>query len=270
MKVTNFLLTILIISLFFIVKNKLVLAKIMPSYEFIGGEVYAWQDVKPYSYKTSPKNLIPSPDAGFKETLAKIRRMRKKLSPYIFEGEKCGRKFAKRFMNDFIDEKVKFIKPILETSFQDDPRLQKILKKYPNFELKVGNLENPTRQPSIVKWYYSYFNYRLYKVDIDNNSKNGDEYVLYSGGYYNQFSDKQDYDAMEIINIKKEKKKSIYLNVQDSVDYKTLKHTQQYSGIIKYKKQYYFYDIENFGNGFYNSIYKWRSRHNFVTIFFTF
>ena len=170
-------------------------------------------------------------------------------------------------MNDFLDGKVEFIKPILETHFQDDPRLQKILKKYPGLTLSAPNIESPTRAPSIITWYYSYFNYRLYKVNIDNNPKNGDEYVLYSGGYYNKFTDKQDYDAIEIVNIKKKNKESVYLNVSDSVDYKALKHTKQYSGIIKYKGKYYVFDIEN---NFFIRIYKWAPKNKIMLIYFIF
>lgn len=159
---------------------------------------------------------------------------------------------SKDFCEDFLEgaksRKIEFIQPILKTNNYKDPKLQSFIKKCRKF--KTGEVSGVTFWSTINKTmlkemeFYATYNFRLYRVDIDHNPANGEEYVFYAEGYY---SPKWNYlpDAIyRIVDFEKcEIKGQKAMN--DTIDYYSRKPTGHYNGILKYQGRYFIYSIEH-------------------------
>jgi len=160
-------------------------------------------------------------------------------------------KLCSAFLNDFVVQKnIEHIKPIVEADNYDDPKLQSYLKKCPNKEFhKSVWAENPAQMRSCEEGddscgmvYYATRNFKLYRVNVDNNIKNGEEYVLYAEGYKHIDINKYTYGGYNIIDLKKCEIRGI-VHTRDPFDYVKQQPIENYNGIIEYRGEYYVFEL---------------------------
>jgi hypothetical protein len=174
------------------------------------------------------------------------------------------KKFCAAFLDDFTNQKgIEYIKPNVEVDNYDDPRLQEYLKGCPsrNFH-KVTDYHSHTLQAIVdteqslgralseeelkeydVIDFYATKNFKLYKVDIDNDAKNGEEYVLYAEDFYNGGINQYDISGAYIIIDLENCKDRGGFPAGALYNYKKERQIEEYNGIIKYKGKYYVYRL---------------------------
>jgi len=174
-------------------------------------------------------------------------------------------KFCAAFLEDFKEQKgIEHIMPIVEADDYNDPKLQAYLKLCPKLQFnKTYELRHTTGMQEIAAkekkgkkltdkdWeeagaidYYATKNFKLYKVNIDNNAENGDEYVFYAEGYKN-IANNYTYGGYTIVDLKKCERDG-GANTIDPYDYIKKKPIENYNGIIKYQGEYYIFKLEDF------------------------
>lgn len=177
-------------------------------------------------------------------------------------------KFCSAFLNDFIEQKqIEHIQPILEVEDYNDPKLQVYFKQCPNkkfngaivmsaraaeeiedMEKTLGRkltdeeLEKEIGGPN----YYATKSFKLFKVNLDNDFNNGDEFVFYAEGYRSpvrgKYVTEYTYGGYEILDLKNCKTK-YGASTRDPYDYEKQQPIENYNGIIKYKGAYYVFDL---------------------------
>ena len=172
-------------------------------------------------------------------------------------------KFCAAFLEDFKQQKnIEHIKPIVEADDYNDPNLQKYFKRCPKteFHKSVEIRHAQTLQEIVAKEqalgraltgeeleeyggieFYATKNFKLYKTNIDNNLKNGDEHIFYAEGYKN-IGDNYTYGGYSIIDIKNCKKDGGVSTI-DPFDYEKQIPLDNYNGIIRYKGKLYVFDL---------------------------
>jgi hypothetical protein len=96
------------------------------------------------------------------------------------------------FFKDFREQKkITYIEPILRTDDYDDPRLKRYTEECPDLELnkhmtfEAGSFEEVMKLPRderanyAASTSYGTRNFKIYRVDINNNPADGEEYVYY-------------------------------------------------------------------------------------------
>ena len=182
-------------------------------------------------------------------------------------------KFCAAFLDDFTKQKgIKYIKPIVEVDNYNDPKLQNYFKQCPKGEFNRNSLIHHARtleeQEEMDKLVhvkelelgralteeekekvlnlridsYATKNFKLYKVDIDNNAKNGDEFVFYADGYKTAEDYYNSYGGYKIVDLEKCKIKSDF-PTNDQYYFGTPEPVENYNGIFKYKGKYYMFDL---------------------------
>ncbi len=163
--------------------------------------------------------------------------------------------FCTAFLKNFKEQKgIEHIKPILETDDYNDPKLQAYLSKCPKISLNKKVTYVPRiwemikelpeeEQEQYGHVYYATKGFKLYKVNIDNSEKNGDEYVLYSEGFYEEklkrFDDKGKYSIayLETCEVKGG------VGTWAQFNYEKKKQIENYNGILRYKGKIYVFDL---------------------------
>jgi hypothetical protein len=143
------------------------------------------------------------------------------------------------------------IEPLIRTDDYAEPSLRSYLGKCPALELnKIVSYEPriwedikdlPAKeQERFGSVSVATKDFRLYRVDIDNDPKNGDEYIFYGGGV-----SVNDHKTVfrgsayfTVLNLEDCKKRS-YRQVEDTIFYDTGNPTGNYNGIIKHGVTYY-------------------------------
>lgn len=99
-------------------------------------------------------------------------------------------KFCRQFFEDFRKQnKVEHIQPIIQADRIDDPKLAPFLSKCPTVKWigadpdEPGSPLNSATRDQFGNRSVGTAHFRLYKVDINNNRKDGSEHVFYSDGY---------------------------------------------------------------------------------------
>lgn len=94
--------------------------------------------------------------------------------------------FCRQF---FEDKKVEHVQPIVQANRFDDPALTSVVGKCPTVKWIGAEVDEPgSRLNTTVRDQFGNrsvgtAHFRLYKVDINNNRKDGAEHVFYSDGY---------------------------------------------------------------------------------------
>lgn len=175
-----------------------------------------------------------------------------------------GQKFCSDFLKDFSQQKnISYINPIIEADNCEDKRLQAVLGKCPHNEFNITYvIYHPSMMNELTEAeargkkisnrdmeelggvrYEATKNYRLFKVDIDNDTTNGDEYVLYAEGYFSKERNAYWYNTYTIIDlINCEVVAEAYVGNPDNLKNKS--NAKNYNGIIRYRGKYYIYDLQ--------------------------
>mgnify|MGYP001592741323 FL=1 len=158
---------------------------------------------------------------------------------------KDNQQFCAAFLQDFTEQKgIEHIKPIVEVDDYKDTKLQKYLKRCPKEEFHKTVWVEPRQMYEHEREYYATKNFKLFEVNIDNNSKNGDEYVFYAEGYKDS-GNNYTYGGYSVIDLKKCRSKG-GVHTIDPYDYEKNKSIENYNGIIKYKGEYYIFELNNY------------------------
>lgn len=172
--------------------------------------------------------------------------------------------FCASFLNDFTEQKgIEYIKPIIEVDDYNDPKLQAYFKQCPNKKFnksveishartleeisgKEHLLGRPLTEDELEEYggivFYATKNFKLYKVDICNNKRNDEDFVLYAEGYYNNEIKQYTDGGYTILDLEQCKIKC-GTSTKDPFDYKKQQPIDNYNGIIKYKGEYYIFDL---------------------------
>ena len=171
-------------------------------------------------------------------------------------------KFCKQFLKDFQTQTtIQYVKPIVATNDYNDPALDIYKKKCPKLELRKRVLLNPRWADSVEKLpaeemekyadvYLGTENFKLYKVDINNKSSDGDEFVFYREKFLHvshigealdpdvgkEYDDRGEYLVVDF----EECKVKAGVPVDDSRATATVK---SYSDVISYKNAHYILDL---------------------------
>ncbi len=99
-------------------------------------------------------------------------------------------KFCRQFFEDFRkQDKIEYVQPIIQADRVDDSELASFLAKCPTVKWvgaevdELGSRLNTTVRDQFGNRSVGTAHFRLYKVDINNNRKDGAEHVFYSDGY---------------------------------------------------------------------------------------
>jgi hypothetical protein len=166
--------------------------------------------------------------------------------------------FCRTFLEDLqAKQGIEFVEPIVTTSDYNDPALQAYLGKCPKlqlnktvaFEPKIWDyaktLPEEEREKFGRVWYMT-TNFNLYKVDIDNDPRNGKECVFYGEGMYdakrNMESDLTDYKVFDLETCKIRTSQS----VSEKMHGVTRRQTHNMNRIIQYKQKYYIFNVTYF------------------------
>ncbi len=98
-----------------------------------------------------------------------------------------------QFLEDFRKQKnIQHLQPIVQTDDYDDPRLRAYRARCPNLKLNkhmgyspnvyyegLGEESEETQEAAAAYISYGTKNFRLYKLDINNNPNDGEEYIFY-------------------------------------------------------------------------------------------
>jgi competence protein ComGC len=182
------------------------------------------------------------------------------------------KKFCAAFLDDFAKQKgIEHIKPIVEVDDYNDLKLQNYLKQCPNKKFNKATVVYPNPHYS-ERWveleqklgrpltdeeledccggiaFYATKNFKLYKVNIDNDARGTNEYVLYAEGFYSDVLNQYTYGGYTIIDLNECKFKG-GVSTQDPYDYKKEQPIENYNGIIKYNGEYYVFELNDFAGG---------------------
>jgi len=154
----------------------------------------------------------------------------------------ADQKFCATFLSDFSEQKnIEHIKPIMEVDDYNDPRLQTYFKQCSSAEFQKHTWIEPRGHYEMARDYYATKNFKLFRVDLDNNKKNSDELVLYAEGFKDA-GNNYTYGGYSVINLKK-CKITYGVPTNDSYDYQKQQPIENYNGVIKYKGEYYVFDL---------------------------
>lgn len=171
-------------------------------------------------------------------------------------------KFCTQFLNDFKTQTtIRYVKPIVATNDYNDPALDMYKKKCPKLDLRKRVLLAPRIADAVEKLpaeeaekygdvYMGTANFKLYKVDINNNPSDGDEFIFYhekflhvsSGGQEALAGAGEDYDNRgEYLVVDFDDCSVRYgVPVDDSRETATVR---DYTGIITYRNANYIFDL---------------------------
>ena len=100
-------------------------------------------------------------------------------------------KFCRQFLKDFqAQATIKYVKPIVATNDYNDPALEEYTKKCPKLDMTKRVWYTPKIADSVKSFpveereqfgevYRGTSNFKLYRVDINNNRSDGEEFVFY-------------------------------------------------------------------------------------------
>ncbi|SPP63010.1 hypothetical protein [Nitrospira lenta] len=172
-------------------------------------------------------------------------------------------KFCRQFLADFrTQNKINYVKPIVVANDYSDAAFDTYKQKCPKLEFRKRVLLHPKIADDVKSLpaeemekygdvYVGTTNFKLYKVDINNNPSDGDEFIFYhekflhvsSGGQEAlQEPGKDDYDnrgAYLVINFHD-------CRVSDGLEVDGLRQfstVPDYSDIINYKGRNYIFDL---------------------------
>ncbi|MGD9580410.1 MAG: hypothetical protein AB7V50_03495 [Vampirovibrionia bacterium] len=182
--------------------------------------------------------------------------------------------------NAFMSNKIKIIKPTLQTNNLNDKKLQPYWEKCSYLKERLNtfvfhDIQQICRTGNLCDTYtikrkdafaipennfYGNFNYKLYDIDIDNNSKNGKQRLFYSGGFYTlnkkntwvkfYFKDQAaPFDQYGIFNLPTCEIFDL-LELPKQFDFYTLKPTGSYTGVFEYKNKYLIYSYKKYNDSY--------------------
>ncbi len=180
--------------------------------------------------------------------------------------------FCKSFLDDLKERSaVEFVEPIVQTDDYNNPMLQSYLGKCPKLQLNKSVAFEPRiweyaktlpeeERERLGRVSFTSLDFRLYHVDIDNNTKNGKEYLFYGGGRFypkeNSVGDSADFIVVDFENCKIKGMG----RVRDTINYLTKKPTGNHNLILLHKGKSYILGINYYSNEnkYYASLYEWR------------
>lgn len=191
-----------------------------------------------------------SPIQIIREKIVKIMS-ENPMVPFLSDG---GLEFCKAFFDDFkAQTNIEYIEPIVVADDYNSKELQPYKDQCPDLELNKNVMLEPRIADALRRekvpeeeWdrhggrvYYGRSNFKLFKVDINNNSQDGDEYVFYEERYRGEKVADMRGGDYRVVDFKKCKVLAKVI-VDQSGDLET---RPAYNGIIKYKGKHYIYDL---------------------------
>lgn len=252
----------------------------------LGGGMAETKELKTDFQTAKAQNQVKPSSSNDRDVEQKKTAIMKIMSQGTFETYiQENKKFCSAFLEDFKQQKnITHVQPVVEADSYNDPKLQTYFKScqgkafnktyviyHPSMMAEATKAEDEARaegkELSDEDWeelggvpYIATKNFKLYKVNIDNNMKNGDEYVLYAEGYYNEESGLYFYGGYTIVDVKKCTTDG-GTNTNDPYDYKKNIPLDNHNGIVRYKGRCYVFDLGE-GHGYrlilkgYNRRYK--------------
>lgn len=190
--------------------------------------------------------------------------------------------FCRAFLEDFQAHRgIEYIEPIARAKYYSNPAFQPYRDRCPGWELNKwikadmgdGPPDEPLSEADLESFGDNYFgtrNFKLYRLDIDNDPANGEEYVFYAERYYWRerlfpfgvyFEKLVDWDwndlfppewvpddtrlydgGYNLIDFAQCKLRDT-ARTSDSYDYFYKLPRTTYNAIIKYKGKHYIYDL---------------------------
>ena len=190
--------------------------------------------------------------------------------------------FCRAFLEDFrVHRGIEYIEPIARAKYYSNPAFQPYRAMCPGWELNkwikadTGYVppDEPLSEAALESFGDNYFgtrNFKLYRLDLDNDPANGEEYVFYAERYYWRerlfpfgvyFEKLVDWDwndlfppewvpddtrlhdgGYNLIDLAKCKLRDT-ARTSDSYDYFSKLPRTTYNAIIKYKGKHYIYDL---------------------------
>jgi len=174
-------------------------------------------------------------------------------------------KFCQAFFKAFQAQKaIVHIQPLVQTDDYQAPELQQYLSRCPNLDLnKVLTLEAryaddiralpPDEQDQYGKVYRGTRNFRLYRVDINNNPADGEEFLFYHEQFLlvsrfgqpldpregEEYDNRGAYRAVDLQRCK-------VLGGVATDRSRATATVPNYHGVISFKKHFYIYDVYPF------------------------
>ncbi|MBM3254637.1 MAG: hypothetical protein FJZ16_10310 [Candidatus Omnitrophica bacterium] len=188
--------------------------------------------------------------------------------PYIKEDES----FCKSFLGALkAKREIEFIEPIIRTDDYNDPRLQTYLGKCPKLHLNKSVAFEPRiweyaktlpeeERERLGTVTFTNMDFRLYHVDVDNNPKNGKEYLFYGGGGFSpRLNMAASFTNYLLVDFEKCEIKGSG-QVRDTVNYLTKKPTGDYNFVIRFRGKTYILELDYYPNedSYYVPLYEWR------------
>lgn len=186
-----------------------------------------------------------------------------KLEPFLGKDSPLCREFLEDFRHQ---TNIKYIEPILQTDDYDDPKLRPYKEKCPNLELNKHMAYRPRDYEDAMKLpreerdamasqiSYGTRNFKLFRVDINNNSADGEEYIFYDEArrtvrpfdYKGKIlaPEAGDYAVVDFTRCQF----TGGAHVGDV--YGKYPRTANVHGVIQYRQKYYIYAFEALSSGF--------------------
>lgn len=191
--------------------------------------------------------------------------------PYI-QNIQTNESFCRSFLEALKTRKeVEFVEPILKTDDYNDPKLQSYLGKCPKLPLNKFVAFEPRiweyartlpeeEREKLGRVSFTNLDFRLYHIDVDNNPKNGKEYLFHGGGrFYPRGNLPGEFTEYLVVDFEKCEIKGMG-QVRDTVNYLTKKPTGNHNFVINFRGKSYILELEYYPNEdkYYVPLYEWR------------
>ncbi len=167
--------------------------------------------------------------------------------------------FCRQFFEDFRkqDKKVEHVQPIMQVDRFDDPALTAVVGKCPTVKWIGADAEEPGNPLNSMTYdrgrsEIGTAHFRLYKVDINNNRKDGAEHVFYMDGYVPEPLPGE--NLIEVEELDKTRGHYVVVDFEHclslggvEVGRVGMQVRPVYHGIIRYQGRSYIYDLNASG-----------------------
>lgn len=211
----------------------------------LGGVSFAWAGKEEASSRTAVLSDVQ------KEIVNILSRLKFQLADQT--------KFCRQFLKDFqMQATIKYVEPIVAANNYNDPALDVYKQKCPKLDLRKRVLLAPRVADAVEKLpdeeaekygdvYVGTANFKLYKIDINNNPSDGEEFVFYHEKFLHvshigeevlseDYDNRGEYLVVDFDNCK----------VRYGVPVDNWRETatvKDYNGIITYQNANYIFDL---------------------------
>ncbi len=215
-------------------------------------------------FSAEAERALRDADYAYEQAQSKIKAYEEKYGDLILNNFPKGSdgEFCTGMLKDFKEDNgIEVIKPTVQTDDFEGEKLKPYFKNCPGYKtLRSFDIRQSGH-------YKSHLGYRVYDIDFDNDNKEPKINVFYQSGLYIEYSPKYKYyDSYKVIDFMNKCKvygeKSVYSIVDyevskadpvqnrwsdallyQTIDISSVKPTKSVNGVIKYKDEYYIYEI---------------------------